>query len=110
MPVAVGVQFAHAAVQAIADAEGIDVLHIKGPALDTVLLVHKPSLGEAAGRRDSFDADVAQRRALMQDAMALMASGAVQAPPATVLPLADARRAHELLDDPAFTGKLVLHP
>ena len=61
MPVAVGVQFAHAAVQAIADAEGIDVLHIKGPALDTVLLVHKPSLGEAAGRRDSFDADVLVR-------------------------------------------------
>lgn len=58
----------------------------------------------------TFDADVATRRKLMQDAIELMASGAVQAPPATVLPLSDARRAHERLDDSGFTGKLVLHP
>ncbi|MFY7917325.1 MAG: quinone oxidoreductase family protein [Rubrivivax sp.] len=58
----------------------------------------------------TFDADLATRRGLMQEAIALMASGAVQAPPATVLPLAEARRAHELLDDGSFTGKLVLHP
>ncbi len=58
----------------------------------------------------TFDADAATRRALMQDAINLMASGAVQAPPATVLPLSDARRAHERLDDSDFTGKLVLHP
>lgn len=58
----------------------------------------------------SFDADATTRRALMHDAMGLMAGGAVQAPPATVLPLAHARQAHELLDDPGFTGKLVLHP
>ena len=58
----------------------------------------------------TFDADVATRRALMQAAIDLMASGAVQAPPATVLPLSEARRAHELLDDSSFTGKLVLHP
>lgn len=58
----------------------------------------------------TFDADVAQRRALMQAAIDLMASGAVRASPATVLPLSDARRAHECLDDKAFAGKLVLHP
>lgn len=58
----------------------------------------------------SFDADTATRRGLMQAAIALMASGAVQAPPATVMPLAAARQAHERLDDPGFTGKLVLHP
>jgi NADPH2:quinone reductase len=58
----------------------------------------------------TFDADAGYRRALMQDAIDLMARGAVQAPPATVLPLAEARRAHELLDDAGFTGKLVLHP
>lgn len=58
----------------------------------------------------SFDVDTARRRGLMHDAIGLMASGAVQAPPATVLPLAEARRAHELLDEPGFTGKLVLHP
>ncbi len=58
----------------------------------------------------TFDAEAATRRALMQDAINLMASGAVQAPPATVLPLSDARRAHVRLDDSDFTGKLVLHP
>ncbi len=58
----------------------------------------------------SFDADAATRRGLMHDAIGLMASGAVQAPPATVLPLSEARRAHELLDDSGFTGKLILHP
>lgn len=58
----------------------------------------------------SFDADDTTRRGLMQHAIDLMAGGEVQAPPATVLPLAQARRAHELLDDARFTGKLVLHP
>lgn len=61
MPVAVGVQFAHAAVQAIADAEGIDVLHIKGPALGSDLFAHEPSLGEGSTPRASFDADVLVR-------------------------------------------------
>jgi NADPH:quinone reductase len=58
----------------------------------------------------SFDVDRARRRALMQAAIDLMASGAVQAPPATVMALAEARRAHEQLDNSGFTGKLVLHP
>lgn len=58
----------------------------------------------------SFDADTARRRALMQAGIDLMAAGAVRAPAATVLPLSEARRAHGLLDDPAFMGKLVLHP
>jgi len=58
----------------------------------------------------TFDADPARRRALMQDAIDLMASGAVQPPPVTSMALADARQAHELLDDAGFTGKLVLHP
>ncbi len=58
----------------------------------------------------SFDADAATRRGLMLAAIELMASGAVQAPPTTVLPLTQARQAHEMLDDPQFTGKLVLTP
>ena len=68
------------------------------------------SLGVRAFSMHTFDADIARRRALMHDAIDLMATGAVQAPPATVLPLAEARQAHERLDDPGFTGKLVLHP
>lgn len=72
MPVAVGVQFAHAAVQAIADAEGIDVLHIKGPALDPVLFGHEASLGEGRAPRASFDADVLVRPSQVDRLLAAM--------------------------------------
>lgn len=49
MPVAVRVHFAHAAVQAIADAVGADLLHVKGPAIDPSL--RPPVGGEAVPRR-----------------------------------------------------------
>lgn len=58
----------------------------------------------------SFDQDREQRRGLMQKAIELMRSGAVKAPPNTMIPLAEARRAHELLDAGAVLGKLVLVP
>lgn len=58
----------------------------------------------------SFDADTPRRRALMALAIDDMACGRVRAPPATVLPLADAQRAHALLDAPGTVGKIVLHP
>ena len=58
----------------------------------------------------TFDADAAQRRGLMQSAIDVMASGAVRAPRATVLPLAQARRAHELLDAADTVGKIILRP
>jgi len=58
----------------------------------------------------AVDADVAQRRGLMEQAIALMASGQVRAPRATRMPLAEARRAHELLDNGGSLGKLVLVP
>ncbi len=58
----------------------------------------------------AIDADRPHRRALMEQAVALMAEGRVRAPAATVMPLADARRAHELLDSGSSLGKLVLHP
>lgn len=58
----------------------------------------------------TFDADPARRRALMASAIADMAAGRVRPPPATVLPLAQARQAHALLDDPASTGKIILKP
>lgn len=68
------------------------------------------SLGLRTFSMHSFDADTERRRALMHAAIDAMASGAVRAPQATVLPLAEARRAHELLDTPGTVGKLVLHP
>jgi NADPH2:quinone reductase len=58
----------------------------------------------------TFDAEVATRRALMHAAIDAMASGAVRAPRATLLPLAEARRAHQLLDEPDTVGKIVLQP
>ncbi len=38
MPTAVGIRFAHASLQVLADDHGIDILHIKGPAVDESLL------------------------------------------------------------------------
>jgi NADPH:quinone reductase len=58
----------------------------------------------------AVDADVTQRRGLMEQAIALMASGQVRAPRAMRLPLAQARQAHELLDSGGTLGKLVLVP
>jgi NADPH2:quinone reductase len=58
----------------------------------------------------TFDADPVRRRALMHAAIDAMASGAVRAPRATLLPLAEARRAHQLLDEADTVGKIVLQP
>lgn len=58
----------------------------------------------------ALDADTAQRRGLMEQAIALLASGRIRSPKATTFPLADARRVHELLDSGGTLGKIVLHP
>jgi NADPH2:quinone reductase len=58
----------------------------------------------------SFDADPVRRRGLMQSAIEAMASKAVRAPRPTVLPLAESRQAHALLDAPDTVGKIILHP
>jgi NADPH2:quinone reductase len=58
----------------------------------------------------TFDADIATRRALMNPPIDPMDSGAVLAPRPTLLPLAEARRAHQLLDEPDTVGKIVLQP
>ena len=58
----------------------------------------------------AIDDDRAHRRGLMEEAIALMASGRVRAPTAIRLPLAEARHAHELLDTGGSLGKIVLYP
>jgi len=58
----------------------------------------------------TFDADPVRRRGLMQAGIDAMAAGRVRAPQATVLPLAEARQAHALLDAPDTVGKIILHP
>ncbi|HYF18572.1 MAG TPA: zinc-dependent alcohol dehydrogenase family protein [Ramlibacter sp.] len=68
------------------------------------------SIGVRCFSMHTFDADPGLRRQLMSDAIQAMASGRLQAPPATVLPLAAAREAHQRLDAPDTLGKLILHP
>jgi NADPH2:quinone reductase len=68
------------------------------------------SLAVRAFSMHTFDADPARRRALMQAGIDAMAAGHVRAPRATVLPLAEARQAHALLDAPDTVGKIILHP
>lgn len=58
----------------------------------------------------AVDADITQRRGLMEEAIRLMASGLVRALRAMRMQLAQARQAHELLDSGGTLGKLVLIP
>ncbi|MFC7488068.1 nucleotidyltransferase family protein [Knoellia sp. CPCC 206453] len=63
MPWSVGIRFSHAALQALADDHGVDLLHIKGPAVDD-------SLGGAT--RQSIDADVLVRPSHVDRLLAAM--------------------------------------
>ncbi len=58
----------------------------------------------------SFDHDPDARERVAAAATTLLASGAVKPAIHAVLPLADARRAHEMLDAREVFGKLVLKP
>ena len=58
----------------------------------------------------TYDELPAQRRALMEEAIALMAAGRVQAPPTLSLPIDAVREAHERLDRGDVLGKIVLVP
>jgi NADPH2:quinone reductase len=58
----------------------------------------------------TLDGDPSLRRALLQRAIDLLAACRIQPPPATCLPLSEAREAHEMLDAGAVLGKLVLKP
>jgi hypothetical protein len=67
MPPAVGICFSHAALQVLAEDNGVDLLHIKGPAVDETLLDRLNTDAET-GRavvqpvpRSSVDADVLVR-------------------------------------------------
>lgn len=58
----------------------------------------------------TYDALPGPRRALMAEAITLMAEGRVRPPPTTTLPLSAAREAHERLDGGHMLGKIVLVP
>lgn len=79
MPPRVGVRLAHAVVQTIADREGIDVLHVKGPAVNSALLLAEPEsrsharVDEPARReRQSGDADILVRPEQVEDLIEAM--------------------------------------
>jgi NADPH2:quinone reductase len=50
------------------------------------------------------------RRSLMERAIGLMAAGKLRPPPPTTLPLAEAKRAHEMMEAGRTLGKVVLVP
>ena len=78
MPWSVGIRFTHASLQVLADDHGIDLLHIKGPAVDDSLLEVQP--GDASPRggpvervaRQSIDADVLVRPAHVERLLDVM--------------------------------------
>ena len=68
MPWAVGIRFTHAALQVLSEDNGIDLLHIKGPAVDDQLLAVRPPedppiMAAKTLARQSVDADVLVRPA-----------------------------------------------
>jgi len=87
---------------------------LAGPPSRDVFATLREHLGKSLAVRvfsmHTFDQDVPLRRRLMVDSIEAMAAHRVRAPAATVLALADARRAHQLLDAPETIGKLILHP
>lgn len=87
---------------------------LSGPPANDVFDELRKLLGRSLAIRTfsihTVDRDIVQRRGLMEDAIALMAEGKVRAPRATRMSLAEARRAHELLDHGGSLGKLVLIP
>lgn len=68
------------------------------------------SLGVRTYSIHTLDDEPPLRRALMQRAIELMAAGRLRPPRATCLPLAQAARAHAMLDASEVLGKLVLVP
>jgi NADPH2:quinone reductase len=74
----------------------------------------KKRLGRSLGVRcysiHTLDQQPARRRAFMQRAIDLMTEGRLRPPPPTLLPLADAARAHAMLEAGETLGKLVLVP
>jgi NADPH2:quinone reductase len=81
---------------------------------EDVFAALRARLGKSLGVRcysiHTLDEQPVTRRALMQRAIDLMAAGRLSPPAPTLLPLAEARRAHELMEAGETLGKLVLVP
>ncbi|MBB1494612.1 nucleotidyltransferase family protein [Propioniciclava sp. MC1595] len=81
MPLLAGVPLAAATLQVIAEDAGVDILHVKGAAVDPVLLQHEVALDPVSGApvtrrvpRNSVDADVLVRPSHVKRFFAAMAA------------------------------------
>ncbi len=68
------------------------------------------SLGVRSYSIHTLDRNRALRRSLMERAIGLMAAGRLRPPAPTILPLAQAARAHEMMEAGRTVGKVVLVP
>lgn len=87
---------------------------VQGAPTEDVFQVLRNLLGKSLAVRcfsmHTFDEDVALRRGLMNEAIALMANAQVKAPECQLFKLSEVRRTHELLDAGMVSGKLIMHP
>lgn len=132
-------QNVHDEVMALTDGRGVDVVYAHGgpgftenldflAPLGTLVSINslegvpdadlftelrrhlRKSLGVRLYSMHTLDNQPARRRAFMHRGIDLMVEGRLRPPPPTLLPLADASRAHALLEAGATLGKLVLTP
>jgi NADPH2:quinone reductase len=79
--------------------------------LFTALREHRGhSLGVQCFSLHSYDNDLDERTRIFDAIVERFASGALNPPIYDTIPLEDARRAHELIDDRKILGKLILRP
>jgi NADPH2:quinone reductase len=87
---------------------------VQGPPSPDLFMEMRALLGRSLAVRafsmHTLDAVASERRALMNEAIALLASGQVKAPPAQVLRLDQVVEAHRMLDAASSIGKIVLVP
>jgi NADPH2:quinone reductase len=87
---------------------------VQGMPTEDVFQVLRNLLGKSLAVRcfsmHTFDEDPQARRALMHEAIELMAKAQVKAPEHRIFKLSEVRQTHELLDQGMVSGKLVMQP
>jgi NADPH2:quinone reductase len=87
---------------------------VQGMPTENVFQVLRNFLGKSLAVRcfsmHTFDEDPKARRALMHEAIELMAQGHVKAPVHQIFKLSEVRQTHALLDQGSVSGKLVMQP
>lgn len=87
---------------------------VQGAPTEDVFQVLRNLLGKSLAVRcfsmHTFDEDVALRRGLMNEAIALMANAQVKGPEYQLFKLSEVRKTHELLDAGMVSGKLIMQP